>query len=307
MFSLLTLALVLTQQTWATPNSSSEEIQKLLSEEKELVAKILKVEDQDSILAASSSSETKTTITAVPLKEDAELSTLLPKPSSSQEVVRDLKKLKEDLELAVMENNNELHQEKSSFESMKNKSKRLSALSQRALIDTHDAQTRTAIMRMKVRELSAETPIADFPNAVQHKYIQPQREIRYRHSYRHTSLPAYDEQLALPSFQPTKIERAEDEIANTSLSQAHPLAIITSAQAPLFAAPSFDGAELASLEQGEALVIEKRLKNWYRIISQTGVRGWIRTEHLLFGPTHNSYPQKIVRLKGYDALADNAG
>ena len=304
MFFILTLLSLLLQSATAAPSSSSNEIQKLLREENEIVAQLLDGNESDSILIASSTEEAKTIITASSVREGEEISKLLTPPPSSADVIEKLQQIKANLELEVLENSQALNKEHSYLKNLEQKADRLKALSQRALIDTHDSQTRTALMRMKVRELSAATPIADFPNTVQNKYIERRKEIRYRHGYRHISLPSYGEEFELPNYVPTKPLHTEDEVAQMVVSQTHPLAVIASNEAPLLAAPTPEGNVLLSLAQGDSLVIEKRIENWYRIVTVSGVRGWIASEHLLFGPTHNSYPEKVVRLKGYDKEAD---
>ena len=85
-----------------------------------------------------------------------------------------------------------------------------------------------------------------------------------------------------------------------------PIAIINAPAAPLFAGPNPELRVLYRAHKGEIVAIEERYEDWYRIIHESGMRGWVLADDLLFGPDSRSLPGKIVRIKAYDIASDRS-
>lgn len=85
-----------------------------------------------------------------------------------------------------------------------------------------------------------------------------------------------------------------------------PIAIINAAAAPLYAGPNPELRVLYRAHEGEIVAVEQRYEDWYRIIHESGIRGWVLAEDLLFGPDSRSLPGKIVRIKAYDIASDRS-
>gem|GEM_PF-2074099 len=83
-----------------------------------------------------------------------------------------------------------------------------------------------------------------------------------------------------------------------------PIAIVRVPAAPLLAGPTPEREALYRAKEGEIVAIEKRFEEWYRVIHESGIRGWISADELLFGPDSRSLPGKIVRIHGYDISSD---
>ncbi|MGA1191367.1 MAG: SH3 domain-containing protein [Bdellovibrionota bacterium] len=85
-----------------------------------------------------------------------------------------------------------------------------------------------------------------------------------------------------------------------------PIAIINAPAAPLFAGPNPELRVLYRAHKGEIVAIEQRYEDWYRIIHESGMRGWVLADDLLFGADSRSLPGKIIRIKAYDIASDRS-
>ena len=85
-----------------------------------------------------------------------------------------------------------------------------------------------------------------------------------------------------------------------------PIAIINAPAAPLFAGPNPELRVLYRAHKGEIVAVERRYEDWYRILHESGMRGWVLADDLLFGPDSRSLPGKIVRIKAYDIASDRS-
>lgn len=85
-----------------------------------------------------------------------------------------------------------------------------------------------------------------------------------------------------------------------------PIAIINAAAAPFYTGPNPELRVLYRAREGEIVAVEQRYEDWYRIIHESGIRGWVLAEDLLFGPDSRSLPGKIVRIKAHDISSDRS-
>ena len=63
---------------------------------------------------------------------------------------------------------------------------------------------------------------------------------------------------------------------------------------------------LMTVSKGTRLVVEKRIKDWYRIISPNGTRAWVNSDVVAFGPDSQSSPSRTIKIQGYRSEGKNA-
>ena len=76
------------------------------------------------------------------------------------------------------------------------------------------------------------------------------------------------------------------------------LATVRVAETELMSAPEKTASQLAVLKQGDKIAVEYRSGNWYRVVTEAGVRAWIRSEDIYYGIIDEN---SLVRVKGFDA------
>lgn len=83
------------------------------------------------------------------------------------------------------------------------------------------------------------------------------------------------------------------------------VATVIADKAHLRTGPSKDDSPLMTVSKGTRLSIENRRGDWYMVIAPTGVRAWVASEVLAFGPTEQSRPTDTVKVRGYDSSAED--
>lgn len=79
-----------------------------------------------------------------------------------------------------------------------------------------------------------------------------------------------------------------------------PLAQVNVKEAYLLSAPGEYNSILSIAPYGASVAIEKRLKDWYRVIGAEGARGWIHSSVVVFDAGLGTNRFSTVRVKGYD-------
>ena len=109
--------------------------------------------------------------------------------------------------------------------------------------------------------------------------------------------------------QATAVEPPKVNVANAAAKVAaedEPLiATVMSDKVNLRTGPGKDNSPFMTVSKGTRLVVEKRVGEWYRVISPAGTRAWVASEVIAFGETAQSSPSRTVRIRGYDASLDN--
>ena len=108
--------------------------------------------------------------------------------------------------------------------------------------------------------------------------------------------PGKEAEIAVPSKVSLVAPNRE-----TSAADDMPVATVIANKANLRVGPSLTDSPLMTVSKGTRLVVEKRTKDWYRIITPTGTRAWVASDVVAFGPDSQSSPSKVVSIKGYRA------
>ncbi|MCI5064678.1 SH3 domain-containing protein [bacterium] len=83
-----------------------------------------------------------------------------------------------------------------------------------------------------------------------------------------------------------------------------PLAQLIQPAVPFRAGPGPRFEPLFRAGKGEQVAIEKRYENWFRVIHESGVRGWVTDRDILFGRNSRALPGKLIRIRAYDIETD---
>ncbi len=83
-----------------------------------------------------------------------------------------------------------------------------------------------------------------------------------------------------------------------------PLALISLKDTNLLSGPARDYMTLTRVPLGTQVAIETRHENWYRIITEDGIRGWVHSDVLLFGPDSRTLPTLYIKVRGYEPESD---
>ncbi len=83
------------------------------------------------------------------------------------------------------------------------------------------------------------------------------------------------------------------------------IATVMAEKANLRIGPSKDNSPSMTVSRGTRLVVEKRVGEWYRIITPAGTRAWIASEVVAFGETSQSSPSRTVKIRGYDSSIED--
>lgn len=83
-----------------------------------------------------------------------------------------------------------------------------------------------------------------------------------------------------------------------------PVATVMADNANLRVGPGESHSALMSVTKGTRLIVEKRQKDWYRVISPTGGRAWISSSVVAFGRDPFSSPSRTVKIQGFDSDAE---
>ncbi|MCB0318290.1 MAG: SH3 domain-containing protein [Bdellovibrionales bacterium] len=83
-----------------------------------------------------------------------------------------------------------------------------------------------------------------------------------------------------------------------------PIATVVVKKANIRTGPGVNNSPLMTVSRGTRLAVETRQGEWYRVIAPTGVRAWVNTQVIAFGEDYDSSPSKTVKIKGYNAEAE---
>jgi len=83
------------------------------------------------------------------------------------------------------------------------------------------------------------------------------------------------------------------------------IATVMADKAFLRAGPGADNSPLMAVAKGTRLTVETREGSWYRVNTPTGTRAWISADMVAFGPSARAAPGGTLRIKGYDASAED--
>lgn len=84
------------------------------------------------------------------------------------------------------------------------------------------------------------------------------------------------------------------------------IATISADRAPVRVGPNRNESTIFTLDRFHQVRIELRSGEWYRIITNSGSRGWISGQALTFGNV-DSDPNSSVRIRGYNSKYEKAG
>ena len=94
--------------------------------------------------------------------------------------------------------------------------------------------------------------------------------------------------------------------STTRSAETEPLiATVMADKANLRTGPGRDNSPAMTVSRGTRLVVEKRVGEWYRVITPAGTRAWVASEVIAFGETSQASPSRTVRIRGYDASLED--
>ena len=85
------------------------------------------------------------------------------------------------------------------------------------------------------------------------------------------------------------------------------VATVNVGKANLRTGPGTHNSPLMSVSRGTRLAVETRSGSWLRVIAPTGVRAWVSTDVVAFGPGRQERPSRTVRIKGYQPINGGSG
>lgn len=85
-----------------------------------------------------------------------------------------------------------------------------------------------------------------------------------------------------------------------------PLALVSLKDVSLVTGPGKEYMSLSQVPLGTRVAIENRADDWYRVITEDGIRGWMHSNVLLFGPDSRTLPTIHVKVRGVELEEDQA-
>ncbi|MCB0329614.1 MAG: hypothetical protein KDD70_08120 [Bdellovibrionales bacterium] len=192
------------------------------------------------------------------------------------------------------------------FESLDRKSRgmedRIDRVSE-TLIDTRTENLLASLQTGELREILDEDSASDEVKAKKPSEEQEgdKGEIVAEHQPIPFDLPHTNVENPLRAVRQVN---ANKQYGSVRIPPSMPLAQLTAPIVQFRAGPAEHFESLFRAAQGEVVAIEKRYEDWYRIIHESGVRGWVQASNLLFGPNSRELPGKIIRIKAYDIGSD---
>ncbi|MCB0319722.1 MAG: SH3 domain-containing protein [Bdellovibrionales bacterium] len=164
-----------------------------------------------------------------------------------------------------------------------------------ALVRTQELQE--IVRALPATDTTTKT-VAEDASSPRDTTVEPVR-VRAAHYTSHTP-----EQVA-PRLMTREIHSAPPlKFGTTIITDDMPLAELVAEAVPFRTGPAPSFSPLFRGVKGDIVSIEKRYENWYRVVHQSGIRGWVSSEDVLFGQNSRSLPGKVVRIRGYDAASD---
>lgn len=112
--------------------------------------------------------------------------------------------------------------------------------------------------------------------------------------------PSQPAALAAPALRPIAVNPA----AESKIDNDMEIATVVVDKAYLRTGAGTNNSPLMSVGKGTRLAVEKRVGEWYRVISPAGTRAWVSADVVNFG-VGSASAQQAGRISGYDENAEN--
>lgn len=158
-------------------------------------------------------------------------------------------------------------------------------------------------MIVRARKLSSETEISS------ENYSSPLASLNSSNDIsQQTEAQVYTKKIRACCGEPALIRAVQDarplKFGSIEIRDDMPLALVSLKDTNLLSGPAPDFMTLTRVPLGTQVAIETRHEDWYRVITEDGIRGWVHSDVLLFGPDSRTLPTLYIKVRGYEPQSD---